>query len=72
MSNFNIGDVVELKSGSPKMTVMVVIGHSDTTHAINMVAKQQGFRDGDVSCIWFNNNEKQSSFFYAETLRLSE
>lgn len=40
--SFNVGDIVELKSGSPKMTVEEVRVDGNLSH---------------VSCVWFDNEK---------------
>lgn len=51
---FKKGDVVQLRSGGPKMTV------DDTT-------KTSG---GDLHCVWFVGDEKKSSYFAKEALKI--
>jgi uncharacterized protein YodC (DUF2158 family) len=53
--NHNIGDVVRLKSGGPKMTIDTVnyAGHS-----------------GLVRCVWFSENEVRYDNFSKESLEL--
>ena len=64
--NYKIGDVVQLKSGGPKMTVQRIIGDDSATaaHKIQDSAlKQAGYRDGDLLCQWFNNDKLESGIF---------
>jgi len=68
MSNLSVGDVVQLKSGGPKMTIMIVFGNPETPKPMEIVAKQQGYQAGDVSCIWFDGTEKKTGLFHAATL----
>ena len=46
MSNFNVGDVVQLKSGGPLMTVHSIGDYSPT-----------GPNPG-LLCVWFDGNKK--------------
>ena len=55
MSEFKAGDVVQLKSGGPNMTVNFVENTSGTEEA---------------ACSWFINNKKESSRFPVTTLKL--
>lgn len=57
MSKFNPGDVVELKSGGPKMTVQ---GYS---------AVGPGVPTPEVRCKWFVNTEAKSDKFHEDSLR---
>lgn len=68
---FEIGDVVQLKSGGPKMTVQSFVGQPSAQQnqgfgggifsAFNIptspeeVYKMAGFGNGDVICQWFDN-----------------
>ncbi|MBU0655289.1 MAG: YodC family protein [Gammaproteobacteria bacterium] len=58
-----IGDVVKLKSGSPKMTVTHVIS-AERGETVDIILKQQGFSAGDVSVEWFDEsgNLKKAQF----------
>jgi uncharacterized protein YodC (DUF2158 family) len=71
----NIGDIVQLKSGGPQMTVQRIIG-SDSSNLIIKAAdefmKSQGFKEGDVVCQWFNGNKLESGTFKAEGLKKPE
>jgi uncharacterized protein YodC (DUF2158 family) len=71
MSSFNPGDIVELKSGGPKMTVAWVVGDNAAPKIASAAAKSQGFKDGDVLCEWFHGAEKKTSFFKAPSLKAS-
>lgn len=65
---FKQGDIVELKSGGPKMTVRAVVGQD---HLLD-VAKVQGFIDGDVSVEYFLNNKLERGVFKKTSLKLTE
>ena len=56
---FKAGDVVEIKSGGPKMTV-------SHTYTSNLNGKLQ------VACIWFDQQKKVSDNFSPESLKLHE
>ena len=68
---YKIGDIVQLKSGGPQMTVQRIIG-SDSSNLLIKAAdefmKSQGFREGDIVCQWFNGNKLESGTFKAEGL----
>ncbi len=57
-----IGTVVQLKSGSPEMTVKKYPKNPIS----NKIDKTQ------VECIWFNNDLEQSGTFPVETLEIVE
>ena len=60
MYEFNIGDVVQLKSGGPKMTVHRIIRGGD----LEMLASAlKGADKGDIECKWFENGRIESSYF---------
>jgi uncharacterized protein YodC (DUF2158 family) len=65
-----IGDIVQLKSGGPQMTVQRIIG-ADKAHLIKAAdefLKTQGFTDGDVVCQWFNGSKLDNGTFKTESL----
>ncbi|WP_181309067.1 YodC family protein [Rufibacter sp. XAAS-G3-1] len=66
--DFNIGDVVELKSGGPKMTIQKIVGKS-TDKMENFALKTAGHSDGDLVCQWFINNKLETNIFKPETLK---
>ncbi|NPU99898.1 MAG: DUF2158 domain-containing protein [Brevinematales bacterium] len=73
--SFKVGDVVQLNSGGPKMTVEMVIGASDNNPAsiaIGNQAKMRGMKEGDCFCKWFEGKEIKQDFFKADTIRLVE
>lgn len=71
MDNIKIGDVVQLKSGGPKMTVQRVIGSDQSNlglKASDEFLKLKGFRDGDVVCNWFEGSSLRDGTFRVESL----
>lgn len=63
MSGFKKGDIVKLKSGGPKMTVVSLGDYSG--------GMSLGPKDG-VECTWFDDKHKQSSaVFDAETIHMA-
>lgn len=68
MTKFSVGDVVQLNSGGPKMTVAAVIGDPAVPKIFENTAKQQGFSTGDVSCHWFDGPENKVGLFKSATL----
>jgi uncharacterized protein YodC (DUF2158 family) len=49
--SFNEGDVVQLKSGGPKMTVTGVVGQDPDLDVLRI----SGFGDGDVTVTYFDS-----------------
>ena len=72
MSTFNIGDVVILKSGGPKMTVNHVVGVEGSNALLDKAFAVQGFKKGDVNCEWFDENGSKTKAFKKEVLDLDE
>jgi uncharacterized protein YodC (DUF2158 family) len=68
MNEFAIGDVVQLKSGGPKMTVHRIIGGSD----LDVLASAfKGADKGDIECKWFDNGRIESAHFKPQMLALA-
>lgn len=64
---FKIGDVVQLKSGGPEMTVQNVIG--ETTNKTETLAyTTAGHSHGDLVCKWFAGAKLEINIFKATTL----
>jgi uncharacterized protein YodC (DUF2158 family) len=63
--NFNIGNVVTLKSGGPEMTVTGIIGQDDTLE----ILKVRGFQDGDVAVEYFDGTTLIRNTFRQTSLR---
>ncbi|HEY5536856.1 MAG TPA: DUF2158 domain-containing protein [Ignavibacteria bacterium] len=72
---FKTGDIVQLKSGGPNMTVNKIIGDSRDQKIKNielLLKASKGYKDGDVKCQWFVNNELKEGYFTPETLKSAE
>lgn len=68
---YKVGDVIELKSGGPKMTVKIIVG--DPTNGIaDGSYKMQGFVDGDIGCNWFIKDVLKDGLFKADMVKLCE
>ncbi|MEJ7736153.1 MAG: DUF2158 domain-containing protein [Chitinophagaceae bacterium] len=66
-----VGDVVQLKSGGPKMTVQRTIGTDNSNIGLKAgdeFLKMRGFRDGDVICNWFEASSLKDGTFKLESL----
>ncbi|MCL4481148.1 MAG: DUF2158 domain-containing protein [Bacteroidetes bacterium] len=59
MKNFKIGDVVQLKSGGPKMTI--------SQEDVN----SHGHFSGKIICEWFYDGDVKWHSFYEEELTLA-
>jgi uncharacterized protein YodC (DUF2158 family) len=67
---FTTGDVVQLASGGPKMTVQR-IADRDPNYLFktqDAVLKMSGFTGGDVVCQWFGDNGKVESDVFKPTM----
>ena len=65
MKEFMTGDVVQLKSGGPKMTVHKIMGPMESDL---LAAAFKGADKGDVECKWFENGRIESAFFKPQML----
>ena len=71
MENLQVGAVVQLKSGGPKMTIQRLIGDDASNIGIKAADeyfKLRGFKDGDVICNWFEGSALRDGTFKKENL----
>tara|TARA_R110001592_G_scaffold17518_2_gene73784 strand:+ start:83777 stop:83974 length:198 start_codon:yes stop_codon:yes gene_type:complete len=61
---FSIGDVVELKSGSPEMTI--------TSQKTQADFEQGYMHNGNYKCTWFEGAKEHSAIFPEDALELTE
>jgi uncharacterized protein YodC (DUF2158 family) len=75
MEQLKSGDVVQLKSGGPKMTIQRIIG-SDRSNfgliAADEFMKINGYKEGDVVCQWFEGSSLKNGTFKIEGLNKIE
>ena len=72
---FQIGNIVILKSGEPKMTVFRVIGSEDSKKLMypsEEYLKTQGLNEQDVVYQWFFKNKLLKEAFKKSNLSLVE
>ena len=68
MHSFTLGDTVKMKSGSPSMTVIRIIGDSREDQFVFI--EMRGYEEGDVICEWFDGNSRKSDVFKKTSLEL--
>ena len=71
METIKVGDIVQLKSGGPKMTIQRIIGADQSNIGLKAgdeFLKLRGFRDGDVICNWFEESSLRDGTFRLESL----
>ena len=59
---FNIGDIVQLNSGDPEMTIQDILGKT-TSKAITIDYATSGHLDGELICKWFAGDELKTGVF---------
>ena len=69
MNELNVGDVVMLKSGGPKMTIHKIMGAIESDI---FASAFKGADKGDVECKWFDNGKIASAFFKPQMLVLAD
>ncbi|WP_187645129.1 YodC family protein [Cupriavidus campinensis] len=65
--SFKEGDVVQLRSGGPKMTVTGVVGQDSRLQTVAAVA---GYEDGDVSVEYFDGAKLEKKMFKKTSVEL--
>lgn len=71
MEELKIGDIVQLKSGGPRMTIQRFIGQGSEhfgVKAIDEYYKMKGYKDGDAVCQWFEMNQLKDGVFTKASL----
>lgn len=72
MEEYKVGDVVQLKSGGPKMTIKRFVGGANLSWQGKIhdeAIKTQGYKDGDLICVWFEHNVLKDAVFPAATVQ---
>lgn len=72
MPSFNVGEVVQLKFGGPRMTVIRVLGETEDPRIqqIDVELKSHyGAIDGDYVCEWSADGETKSGPFPMSILK---
>lgn len=68
---FKIGDVVELKSGGPEMTVQDILGVT-TNKSHTLAYTSAGHSKGELICKWFYSSKLETGIFKPETVDISQ
>ena len=67
--HFKVGDVVRMKSGSPELTVIRILGKGKEDQFVFI--DRLGYEEGDVICEWSSDeNKKKSDIFKRDALEL--
>lgn len=64
MEEFTTKDILQLRSGGPKMSILRFIGADKSNIQLSTedeFLKMQGFNEGDVICQWFDDKNKLTS-----------
>lgn len=76
MANFKLGDVVQLKSGGPLMTITLVAEEHSTNQtemwAYEAYKNKFGLSSAYYGCVWFVGNKKEEGAFPEETLIIAK
>lgn len=73
MDNFKAGELVRLKSGGPVMTVQRIIGKEEEIsfqRIDDYIRMIKGFREGDIVCQWFEDNELKFAAFPSTSIEV--
>ena len=68
-SHFVIGDKVRMKSGSPEMTVVRILGNGKEDRFVFI--DRFGYEAGDAICEWFDGNRWKQDIFRRTSLEFA-
>lgn len=75
MAQFNKGDIVRLKSGSPQMTITAVLTEDADSKQLryNYIMSQQMYGNSPAFyiCSWFEGTKDKSQIYPEESLELA-
>lgn len=67
IENIELGNVVKAKINDTLMTVCWIVGiaqnHASFLNYNEILKKEQGLKEGDFVCRWFDNNKLNTGFF---------
>jgi len=66
--HFVVGDVVRMKSGSPELTVIRILGKGKEDRFVFI--DRFGYEEGDVICEWLDGENKKLDIFRRTALEL--
>jgi uncharacterized protein YodC (DUF2158 family) len=67
-NKFKIGDIVQLKSGGPMMTINEI--DSWVPRSYNLKGPNPEYEKDEAKCFWFSNDKKCEDIFKLDSLKL--